>query len=67
MTTTIIIAIVIVILLALFSIPYIKSYRVRKEQREEKERIIESKYQIEKRKIKVYGEQINKETREKHK
>ena len=67
MTTITIILIVIVILLALFSIPYIKSYRVRKEQREEKERIIESKYQIEKRKIKVYGEQINKETRENRK
>ena len=67
MTTPTIIAIFIVILLALFSFPYIKSYRFRKQQREEKERIKESKYQIEKSKIKVYGEQINKETRENRK
>ena len=67
MTTATIIAIFIVILLALLGIPFFKSYIVRKQQREEEERIKESKYQIEKRKIKVYGEQINEETRNKNK
>ncbi len=66
MTYTII-AFIIIAFLALFSFPYIKSYRFRKQQREEKERIKESKYQIEKSKIKVYGEQINKDTRENRK
>ena len=72
MTTPTIIACVIVIPLALLSIPFIKSYRIRKRQREEKEqikeeeeRITELKYQTEKEKIKVYGEQINEETRNK--
>ena len=62
-----IIAFIIIAFIVLFSFLYIKSYRFRKQQKEEKERIKESKYQIEKSKIKVYGEQINKETREKHK
>ena len=74
MTMYIIIACCIVVLLGLLSIPFIKSYRIRKRQREEEERIKEEegritelKYQTEKDKIKVYGEQINEETRAKHK
>jgi len=67
MTTPAIIACVIVILLALLSIPFFKSYRVRKKQREEEERITDLKYQTEKEKIKAYGESINEETRNKNK
>ena len=74
MTMYIIIACCIVVLLGLLSIPFFKSYRVRKKQREEEEqikeeeeRITELKYQTEKDKIKVYGEQINEETRNKDK
>ena len=67
MTAPILITITIFILLALFSFPYIKSYRFKKQQREEEERITELKYQTEKDKIKVYGEQINEETRAKNK
>lgn len=73
MTTPTIIACVIVILLALLCIPFFKSYRVRKKQREEVERIKEEeerirdlKYQTEKEKIKAYGERINEETRNKN-
>ena len=62
-----IIAFIIIAFLVLFSFPYVKSYRFKKQQREEEERIKESKYQIEKRKIKVYGDQINEETRAKNK
>ena len=74
MTMYIIIACCIVVLLGLLSIPFIKSYRVRKKQREEEEqikeeekRITELKYQTEKEKIKVYGDAINEETRTKQK
>ena len=67
MTTPTIIACVIVILLVLLSIPFFKSYRVRKKQREEEERITDLKYQTEKEKIKAYGESINEETRNKNK
>tara|TARA_Y100000294_G_C8386622_1_gene268996 strand:+ start:135 stop:338 length:204 start_codon:yes stop_codon:yes gene_type:complete len=66
MTTPTIIACVIVILLVLLSIPFFKSYRVRKKQREEEERITDLKYQTEKEKIKAYGESINEETRNKN-
>ena len=73
MTMYIIIACCIVVLLGLLSIPFIKSYRVRKKQREEEERIRaeeerieELKYQTEKEKIKAYGESINDETRNKN-
>lgn len=66
MTVYIIIACCILVPLGLLSIPFIKSYRIRKRQREEKEqikeeeeRITELKYQTEKEKIKVYGEQRN--------
>ena len=74
MTMYIVIACCIVVPLGLLSIPFIKSYRIRKRQREEEERIKEEeerieelKYQTEKDKIKVYGEQINEETRAKNK
>ena len=67
MTTPTIIACVIIILLALLCIPFFKSYRVRKKQREEEERITDLKYQTEKEKIKAYGESINEETRNKNK
>ena len=66
MTMYIIIACCIVVLLGLLSIPFIKSYRVRKKQREEEERITDLKYQTEKEKIKAYGESINEETRNKN-
>ena len=67
MTTPTIIACLIVILLALLCIPFFKSYRVRKKQRDEEERITDLKYQTEKEKIKAYGESINEETRNKNK
>jgi hypothetical protein len=67
MTTPTIIACLIVILLALLCIPFFKSYRVRKKQREEEERITDLKYQTEKEKIKAYGESINEETRNRNK
>ena len=74
MTTPTIITCVIVILLALLCIPFFKSYKVRKKQREEEkqikkeeERITDLKYQTEKEKIKAYGESINEETRNKNK
>ena len=66
MTTPTIIACLIVIPLAFLSIPFFKSYRVRKKQREEEERITDLKYQTEKEKIKAYGESINDETRNKN-
>ena len=72
MTMYIIIACCILVPLGLLSIPFIKSYRIRKRQREEEgqikeeeERITELKYQTEKEKIKAYGESINEETRNK--
>jgi Tfp pilus assembly major pilin PilA len=67
MTTPTIIACVIIILLALLCIPFFKSYKVRKKQRDEEERITDLKYQTEKEKIKAYGESINDETRNKNK
>ena len=74
MTMYIIIACCILVPLGLLSIPFIKSYRIRKRQREEKEqikeeeeRITELKYQTEKEKIKAYGESINEETRNNNK
>ena len=74
MTMYIIIACCILVTLGLLSIPFIKSYRIRKRQREEEEqikeeeeRITELKYQTEKEKIKVYGDAINEETRTKQK
>ena len=66
MTMYIIIACCIVVLLGLLSIPFIKSYRVRKKQREEEEQITDLKYQTEKEKIKAYAERINEETRNKN-
>jgi hypothetical protein len=73
MTTPTIIACLIVIPLAFLSIPFFKSYRVRKKQRkeeeqikDEEERITDLKYQTEKEKIKAYGESINDETRNKN-
>ena len=67
MTTPTIIACVIIILLALLCIPFFKSYKVRKKQRDAEERITDLKYQTEKEKIKAYGESIDEETRNKNK
>ena len=66
MTTPIIIACCIVIPLALFSIPLIKSHRAEKRQKEVEERIKESKHVTEKEKIRVYLDKINEESRNKY-
>ena len=62
MTTTIIIAIVTAILSAFLIVRFIKSYRVKKMQKE----IEESKHVTEKEKIRVYLDKVNEETRKKH-
>ncbi len=67
MTTTIIIACCIVILLALFSIPLIKSSIAKKRQRVVEKQLKESKHVKEKEKIRVYLDKINEDTRSKHK
>ncbi len=67
MTTPTIIACVIVILLALFSIPLIKSSIAKKRQRLVEKQLKESKHVTEKEKIRVYLDKINDETRTKHK
>ena len=61
MTTTIIIAIVTAILSAFLIVRFIKSYRVKKMQKE----IEESKHVTEKEKIRVYLDKVNEETRKK--
>ena len=62
MTTTIIIAIVTAILSAFLIVRFIKSYKVKKMQKE----IEESKHVTEKEKIRVYLDKVNEETRRKH-
>ena len=66
MTTPIIIACVIVILLALLSILLIKSFITKRRQRKVEEQLKESKHVTEKEKIRVYLDKINDETRSKH-
>ncbi len=65
MTTPIIIACCIVILLALLSIPLIKSSIAKKRQRVVEKQLKESKHVTEKEKIRVYLDKINDETRSK--
>ena len=67
MTTPTIIACVIVIPLALLSIPLIKSYLAKKRQSVVEKQLKESKHVTEKEKIRVYLDKINDETRVKHK
>ena len=66
MTTPIIIACCIVILLALLSIPLIRSSLAKKRQKEVEYRIQDAKHVTEKEKIRVYLDKINDETRSKH-
>ena len=66
MTTPTIIACVIVIPLALLSIPLIKSSLVKKRQRVVEKQLKESKHVTEKEKIRVYLDKINDETRSRH-
>ena len=65
MTTPTIIACVIIIPLALLSIPLIKSSIDNKRQREVEKQLKESKHVTEKEKIRVYLDKINEETRNK--
>ncbi len=67
MTTPTIIACVIVILLALLSIPLIKSFLAKRRQREVEKQLKESRHVTEKEKIRVYLDKINDKTRAKHK
>jgi len=66
MTTPIIIACCIVILLALLSIPLIRSSLAKKRQRVVEKQLKESKHVTEKEKIRVYLDKINDETRSRH-
>ena len=66
MTTPTIIACVIVIPLALLSIPLIKSSFAKKRQRVVEKQLKVSKHVTEKEKIRVYLDKINEETRKKH-
>ena len=66
MTTPIIIACCIVILLALLSIPLIRSSLAKKRQKIVEKQLKESKYVTEKEKIRVYLDKINEETRNKY-
>jgi predicted Holliday junction resolvase-like endonuclease len=66
MTTPTIIACVIVILLALLSIPLIKSSLAKKRQRVVEKQLKESKQVTEKEKIRVYLDKINEESRNKY-
>ena len=67
MTTNTLIAIIIVILLALLSIPLIKSSLAKKRKRVVEKQLKESRHVTEKEKIRVYLDKINDETRAKHK
>ena len=67
MITPTIIACVIVIPLALLSIPLIKSSFAKKRQRVVEKQLKVSKHVTEKEKIRVYLDEINEETRKKHK
>ena len=66
MTTPTIIACVIVILLALLSIPLIKSSLANKRRRVVEKQLKESRHVTEREKIRVYLDKINDETRSKH-
>ena len=66
MTTPIIIACCIVILLALLSIPLIRSSLAKKRQRVVEKQLKESKHVTEKEKIRVYLDKINEDTRKKY-
>ena len=66
MTTPTIIACVIVIPLALLSIPLIKSSFAKKRQRVVEKQLKVSKHVTEKEKIRVYLDKINEATRDKH-
>ena len=66
MTTNTLIAIIIVILLALLSIPLIKSSLAKKRKRVVEKQLKESRHVTEKEKIRVYLDKINEETRKKH-
>ena len=66
MTTPTIIACVIVIPLALLSIPLIKSSFAKKRQRVVEKQLKVSKHVTEKEKIRVYLDKINDETRSRH-
>ena len=66
MTTSAIITYSIVILLALLSIPLIRSSLAKKRQRIVEKQLKESKYVTEKEKIRVYLDKINEETRNKY-
>tara|TARA_B100000315_G_scaffold190687_1_gene180803 strand:+ start:759 stop:962 length:204 start_codon:yes stop_codon:yes gene_type:complete len=67
MTTPTIIACVIVVLLALLSIPLIKSSLAKKRRRVVEKQLKESRHVTEKEKIRVYLDKINEETRNKNK
>ena len=67
MTTPTIIACVIVIPLALLSIPLFHSSLAKKRQRVVEKQLKVSKHVTEKEKIRVYLDKINDETRAKHK
>ena len=66
MTTNTLIAIIIVILLALLSIPLIKSSLAKKRKRVVEKQLKESRHVTEKEKIRVYLDKINEDTRKKH-
>ena len=66
MTAPTIIACLIVIPLALLSIPLIKSSLAKKRKRVVEKQLKESKYVTEKEKIRVYLDKINEDTRSKH-
>ena len=66
MTTPTIIACVIVILLALLSIPLIKSSLAKKRKRVVEKQLKKSRHVTEKEKIRVYLDKINEDTRKKH-
>ena len=67
MTAPTIIACLIVVPLALLSIPLIKSSLAKKRQRKVEYQIQEAKHVTEKEKIRVYLDKINEDTRFKHK
>ena len=66
MTAPTIIACLIVIPLALLSIPLIKSSLAKKRKRVVEKQLKESRHVTEKEKIRVYLDKINEDTRKKH-
>ena len=67
MTTPTIIACLIVVTLALLSIPLIKSSLAKKRKKVVEKQLKESRHVTEKEKIRVYLDKINEETRNKNK